>query len=220
MLVLVLLGVVWIVALAPVVLRKLRERERFSAVTSFTAQLWKPAPGGGQSEPAGSVPGAAIGFSVVTKRLEGLDGSRRGCWGEDEQTAGSPTPTSPVLTRPVVSRTTALRRRRVIAGLGIATIAFFALGLAAQPFLYLGVAVAVATVSYLGLLAYFHHLAVERAHKVVVLETRREVALALDEARNHSHLRPASLSRTQLGGTGWSVPDYELANADLAAAGR
>jgi hypothetical protein len=79
-----------------------------------------------------------------------------------------------------------MRRRRVLAGLISATVLFFLIGLLpgagvmwAMALLTLGL-----TAGYVALLIHFHRLSVERAHKVIALETRRQVATVLDERRH------------------------------------
>lgn len=208
MLVLVLLGIVWFVALAPLVVRKVREREVLSSVTSFSRQLSRLSGVPVHVEQVGSVPGAAIGFSAAARRLA-------------DERFGTGAPACPVpvsgggvgvSARPLVlqvSRRTLLRRRRVVVMLAAATLVSSALGFAERPLFYLGATALVATLSYLAMLGYFHRVAVERAQKVVVLEQRREMAMALDEARVHSG-GTSLASRPRVRGTGWSVPDDEL----------
>ncbi|MHB8245130.1 MAG: hypothetical protein ACYDGN_07185 [Acidimicrobiales bacterium] len=126
--------------------------------------------------------------------------------------------TAPIV--PPVSRATTIRRRRVVASLGLGTLVTFALGFALSAFFYLAFLGIMASVAYLGLLAYFHRLAVERAQKVVALETRLGVAMALDQARHHCEGLHAGPPRSRLGGSGWSVPDEEWDGRQLVAAGR
>jgi hypothetical protein len=66
--VLMVLAVVWVMALTPMVFRRLSERNVVSSVTTFHRQLvklgatWRPAP-------KNLIPGTALGFSPVTLRL-------------------------------------------------------------------------------------------------------------------------------------------------------
>ncbi|MHB1987741.1 MAG: hypothetical protein ACYCSF_07130 [Acidimicrobiales bacterium] len=220
MLVLVLLAIVWVAALTPIVLRKLREREVVTSVTSFNRQLLRLSGGPGRGDTASSVPGAAIGFSAAARRLAGeRGGSDLGAitWG-----SGTGVPSAAEL-GPLVSRATTIRRRRVVASLGLGTIVTFLLGFGVSTFFYLAVGGLLASVAYLGLLAYFHRLAVERAQKVVALETRRGAAMALDEARHHTGAIPASTTRPRVGGSCWSVADGDLdapVQRELVSAGR
>lgn len=217
MLVLVLLGIVWVVVLAPMVLRKLREREILTSVTSFSGHLSTLSVGSSsRSGAGGSVPGAAIGFSAAGRRLaeqHGLVtlgdagslrfGTRNGAHAPATADVG-----------PLVSHATTIRRRRVVALLLLGLVLSLGLGLAVAAFFYLAVACVVTLVAYFGLLAYFHQLAIERAQKVVALETRRGVAMALDEAR-HVRAGIAPVAKPRVGGSGWSVPEEDLEGLDL-----
>jgi hypothetical protein len=218
MLVLVLLGVVWVAALAPMVLRKLRERETVSSVTSFNRHLVRLSAGTVRSGNEGSVPGAAIGFSAAARRLA----EQRGLAGLGDAGAirfgarsagGSSAVAGATEIGPLVSHATTIRRRRVVAVLGLGTVLSFALGFGVSLFFYVALMGLIALLAYLGLLAYFHQLALERAQKVVALETRRGVAMALDEARMHGGIPVAP--RPKVGGSGWKVPDEELEGLDL-----
>lgn len=206
--VLVLLGVVWVVALAPTVLRKLREREVISSVLSFNRRLSRLSPGGGSE--SGSVPGAAIGFSAAGRRLAGPSDLGAVTVGRDTARQAD--------LGPLVSRATTIRRRRVVASLMLGIVASLVFGVAASIFFYLAVVFVVATVAYFGLLAYFHQLAVERAQKVVALETRRGVVQALDQARNSCGVQPGTL-RSAAGGATWSITT-PAAQQELVSAGR
>lgn len=218
MFVLVLLGIVWVAALAPMILRKLREREIVSSVTSFNRHLVRLSVGSPRSERQGSVPGAAIGFSVAAQRLA----EQRGMAGLGDAgairlgarlAAASSSLNRAAAIGPLVSHTTTIRRRRVVALLMLGTLLSFALGFGVSQFFYLALIGLLALLAYFGLLAYFHQLALERAQKVVAMETRRGVAMALDEARMHGGITVAP--RPKVGGTGWKVPDEELEGLDL-----
>lgn len=218
--VLVLLAIVWVAALTPMVLRRLHERETVSSVTSFTRQLSRLSDGGTRADRASSVPGATIGYSVAAQRLaEQRIGSDFGAITIGGSRSGLGVPlVRPEELGPLVSKATTIRRRRVVAALAALTVLSFAIGFGVSPFFYLALAGLVISLAYLGLLAYFHRLAVERAQKVVALETRREMAIALDQARCHSgHVRP---TRPRVGGSGWSVPDSELRGRQLVSSGR
>lgn len=202
--ILVVLAVVWVVALTPWVLRKLSERQVVTSVSSFNRQLLRLGSSSDRPERGStSVPGAAIGFSAAAQRVH------------DEAPLAAPAWSRPephdVVVPPVVvtSRGTAIRRRRVIA-LGLATMLFFFLvGLIpGAGFMWDLALVTLAFVAaYVAALIHFHRRAVERAQKVVALETRRSVATALDRARlsraDAGHVRTAG----HLGGSGWSVTD-------------
>ncbi|MGO9910836.1 MAG: hypothetical protein ACLPQS_06730 [Acidimicrobiales bacterium] len=222
--VLVLLAIVWIAALTPMVLRRLREREGVTSVTSFNRQLLRLSGAGSHRvESGGPVPGAAIGYSAAAKRLaDDRFGSDTGAI-----SLGAGARTSPAASAraaelgPLVSRATSIRRRRVVATLSLGTVVMFAAGFGLSTFFYAAIAGLVATLAYLGLLAYFHQLAVERVQKVVALETRRGVAMALDEARHHSGSGLAvGAIRPKMGGSGWSVPETEFDRRRLVSAAR
>ncbi len=220
MLVLVLLAIVWVAALAPMVVRKLRERDAITSVTSFSRGLHRLS--GARLHPESiRTAGAPIGFSAAARRLAGdrPDNTLASdvgsiAFGETGRSAGSDL-------GPLVSHATTIRRRRVVALLLTTMLVSFALGFGLSAFFYLAVASILALVAYLGLLAYFHQLAVERVQKVVALEARREMAMALDEAR---HLRgglPAATPRPRIGGSCWSVPGAEASRErELVSAGR
>lgn len=195
---LVLLAIVWVVALAPMVLRKVREREAVTSVTSFNSQLLRLSGAQGRSERTSSVPGAAIGFSAAAQRLH-----------EERYGADFSEGAAPLLdvdAVPTVSRVTSMRRRRVLTCLVAGTVVSFLVGFAAPVFDDLAIFGLVATAAYVALLIYFQRIAIERAQKVVALETRRGVAIALDQAR-HTCGAPVVQPRSSLRGNGWSVAE-------------
>jgi len=214
--ILVVLAVVWVVALTPWVLRKVSERELVTSVTSFHRHLLRLGSHTDRSERGSvSMPGAPIGYSAAAQRVqEELYG--------DNETARPDHPESEVVMPTVVvtSRSTAVRRRRVVALLLASMMFFFLIGLIPGAHVMWDVAlVCVAfAAAYVAALIHFHRLAVERAQKVVALETRRSVATALDRARlsraGGGHVRPAG----RLGGSGWAVTDQH--GRELAATGR
>jgi membrane protein implicated in regulation of membrane protease activity len=217
MLVLVLLGIVWLVVLAPMVVRKLREREVVSSVTSFNRQLLHLSGGSPGRGAEASLPAATIGYSAAAQRLS----DRRVAAGLGDSGAigfgprfGQPRALLAADIGPLVSHATTIRRRRVVALLVLGTLVTFALGFGLALFFYLAIAGVAAIVMYFALLAYFHQLALERAQKVVALETRRGAAQALDEARIQQGAVPGTL-RPRVGGSGWSVPEEELEGLDL-----
>ena len=215
MLVLVLLGVVWVVALSPMILRKLRDREPHGSISTFTHHLSRLATPSPRTTIGSSVSGSAIGFSAAARRI--ADDRFAGSFGSD---AGSVT-FAGIKRRPrpepLVSRTTTIRRRRVILLLCLAAVFAGLVGIAVPSFFFVAVGVGGALLCYFALLAYFHQLAMERAQKVVALETRREVAQALDVARHQNAAIPSSC---RVRGSGWSIPDDELEGDELVSAGR
>lgn len=208
--VLVLLAIVWAAALGPMVWRKLREREVISSVMSFHRHLSHLS--AGASEADSSVPGAAIGFSAAGRRLAGKSSDLGAI------TMGAGVVQPPEL-GPLVSRATTIRRRRVVTVLLSGVVISLLCGLVSAVFFYLAVAFVMAALAYFGLLAYFHQLAIERAQKVVALETRRGVAQALDAARTHSGVQPGTV-RSGPGGATWSVTTPVQPAERLASAGR
>jgi hypothetical protein len=193
--VLVLLAIVWAAALGPMVWRKLREREVISSVVSFHRQLSHLSAGSGAD--TSSVPGAAIGFSAAARRLAGKPSDLGAI------TMGAGVVRPPDL-GPLVSRATTIRRRRVVSVLVLGVVLSLLCGLVSSVFFYLAVVFVAAALAYFALLAYFHQLAVERAQKVVALETRRGVVQALDAARTHSGVQPGTV-RSGPGGATWTV---------------
>ncbi|HLI44646.1 MAG TPA: hypothetical protein VKU92_09270 [Acidimicrobiales bacterium] len=220
MLVLVLLAIVWVVALAPTVVRKLREREAVTSVASFGSNLSRLSIGAPRFDHGRTAPGAPIGFSAAARRVA----EQRGAGGLGDAGSlgfgtrnGGHIGVPGVEVGPLVSHVTTIRRRRVVAVLALSLVLSIPLGFAVSAFFYLTVLSVVALVTYLAALAYVHQLAIERAQKVVALETRREVAMALDEARHVRAGIPAT-PRPRVGGSGWSVPDEELSGLDLEPA--
>lgn len=226
--VLVLLAIVWVAALAPMVIRKLREREVFTSVTSFNRQLLRLS-GGSPVDRIAAAPNAAIGFSAAAQRMsDDRFGSDTGAisWGPTRQRELDDVPSAAAIHQgelgPVVSRAMAMRRRRVLATLVSGTLVAFLLGIIVSAFMYLGVVGLLATVTYVVLLAYFHRVAVEQVQKVVALETRRGAAMALDEARHSVGGIPAATPRPRVGGSGWCVQEPQTADSSdrLVSAGR
>lgn len=220
--ILVLLALVWVAALAPMVIRRVREREIVSAVGSFSRSLSRLSSDDPLPSRSGSVKGAVIGYSAAAQRLSDQRlGSELGAisWGSSR--SSGPGTVRPADLGPVISHATAIRRRRVVLGLVVGTVVAFLMGFGVPAFFYLALSGLVISISYLALLAYFHRLAIERAQKVVALETRRGVALALDEAR-HQSSGPAAIStvRPRMAGSGWSVPQPAPAAQRWASASR
>ncbi len=204
MLILVLLALVWIVALTPMVMRRLRDRERMRTGYSTGPRHFT---GGSLGTDLGAI-------SWGAGNLAGTAGTH--------VAPGSPgAPALSIDPVHVVSRTTAMRRRRVVTVLVGATLVTFALGFGLPAFFYLAVTGLVLSTTYLALLVYFHRVAVERAQKVVALETRREAAMALDEARQHSSaIGVTEANPPRFSGTGWAVRDSDFQHRRLASAGQ
>ncbi|MGC9963189.1 MAG: hypothetical protein ABSE47_14965 [Acidimicrobiales bacterium] len=224
----VVLAVVWIVALTPMIVRKISERQFTSGVRSYHRRLLRFGTSGEHSVVAegavGSVPGAMIGFSAAAQRLH-------------VERYGVPAPSAEdfeydrVHAAPVAAVTfspaTAARRRHVMLVLGGATVFFFVVGMipAARVMWDLALFSLGCTVAYVALLIHFHRVAVERAQKVIALETRRQATAVLESRRHVVAHRArnavsggfgsggyarvgstyASASGAIVGGSGWSV---------------
>lgn len=225
--VVVLLALVWVVALAPTVVRKIRDRDGASSVVSFSRSVARLSGTSAAPDRGGSVPGVAIGYSAAAQRLaENRLGSDYGAisWGAIASTGHdalggirTAAPGSAVL----VSRATTIRRRRVVATLGAVTLLAFAIGFGVSTFFFVALAGFVLSIAYFVLLAYFHRLAVERAQKVVAFETRLGVALALDHARSTcGSAATTGAIRPKIGGNAWSVTEDSADSPRYASASR
>ncbi len=184
--ILFVLTVVWVVALTPMVLRKISERKFTSGVRSYRQRLLRL---GSLDQPvtaseltAGSVPGAMIGYSVAAQRLQvDRHGGQSGVADiedGDRERAGAVVPLTP-------SPVTAARRRRVITVLAGATVFSFVVGLipGAGVMWDLALIGLICIVAYVAMLIHFNRLAVERAQKVIALETRRHATEVLQSRR-------------------------------------
>lgn len=226
--ILVVLAVVWVVALTPMVLRKLSERKFTAGIRTYHRRRLRL----GSSDEfsvsaprsAGSVPEAMSGFSAASQhvqvdRYDAPTPSRQA----DEPHPGHLSPPTSSTTSPA----TTARRRQVLATLAGATLLFFLVGIipAARVMWDLALFGLGCTAIYIALLVHFHRLAVERAHKIIALETRRHATavlqsrrhiLALDRARAIAASRAtgtyaaaasgyAGTTQPLLGGSGWSV---------------
>ncbi|MDA8039310.1 MAG: hypothetical protein M0Z69_09155 [Actinomycetota bacterium] len=196
--VLLVLAVVWVVALTPMVLRKLSERRLVTSVTSFSRHIGRlrSHAAGGAPMPSRLVP---IGFSAAAQRIHVEHRVDSGAQ------SGRVSPDHEVI--PVfISRATTARRRRVLLSLAGGTVGCFLFGLVpALGFLSNLALVGIACIAvYVALLVYFRRLAVERAQKVVALETRRHVVSALDRARAGGGVQ-AVAGASGPSGAGWMV---------------
>lgn len=189
--VLVVLAVVWIAALTPMVLRKMNERQVTTSVDSFRRQLRGlrrayprlaasaahggiavPMPGA-SSRPAIMSLGAPLhdrGPRAGSARTEVADDREL----QDDDRRGTEAFRRDPSRRPAGTRTTkqstrAMRRRRMLLGLGGTLLGSFALGaIPGFGVLWdLSLLALIATAGYLGLLVYFHRLELERSVKVI-----------------------------------------------------
>lgn len=222
--ILFVLAVVWVVALTPMVLRKMSERKFTSGVRSYRQRLLRlgslDQPGTASELSAGSVPGAMIGYSVAAQRLQvdryGAANGALDIEDADRERAGAVVPLTP-------SPLTTARRRRVITVLAGATVFSFLVGLipGAGVMWDLALIGLICIVAYVAMLIHFNRLAVERAQKVIALETRRHATEVLQSRRyvasleQDRHAVGGSDSRSAYGGAGYSGSRYPSAQAPI-----
>jgi hypothetical protein len=218
----VVLAVVWVIALTPMVLRRISERQFTSGVRSYHRRLSRLSTASATSSGsvAPSVPGAMIGFSVAAQRLrEERSGVYRPAAdaspvasASDAVTLASPREHVPAFIDAVpasisTSPATAARRRTIVALLVGATVLFFLVGIipAARVLWDMALLALGCTAAYVALLIHFHRLFVERAQKVIALRTRRHVTAELESRRHVVTLDQAE--RAAVGG-GYGADAY------------
>jgi hypothetical protein len=232
--ILVVLAVVWVVALTPLVLRKISERQLTSGVRSYHRRLSRlsstfgySGAGGSAERVSGSVPGAMIGFSAAALRLHH---ERHGAPVEPP-VSGGPARTTPDDVLPgtgvsasalTASPATAARRRQVVSVLVGTTVLCLLIGIipGARMFWDVALLTLACTVAYAALLIHFHRMSVERAQKVIAIETRRHASAALENRRQVMTVGARyaagggsdgcdsgdyASSTSPLSGSGWSV---------------
>jgi hypothetical protein len=202
-----ILAIVWMAVLGPTIVKKLSNRQ-FSSVRSFRRLLMLGNDGGSYVGSSTSVPGAVIGFSAASQGyvgdryyssgVSGPSGSNGAEGGYDYHNAPT-APFEPV--RPAgevdngrvsarvsltTSPTTAVRRRRALGSLIGGTVLFLLVALLTGSTVMWAVALLVLglATTYVAALIHFHRIAIERAQKVIALETRRHAVEALDERRH------------------------------------
>jgi membrane protein implicated in regulation of membrane protease activity len=150
------LVVVWIVALLPMVVRRLSDRD-FNAGIRAHHRLMRLSGRMGGVEEAGTSDGR-------------LSASR---------------PLSSARAVPATSPAMATRRRRVMSVLLASTVLLFLLGVIPGAHLLWDVALILlaCTLAYVALLVHFNRLAIEKAQKIVALETRRHATETLQQRR-------------------------------------
>jgi len=218
----VVLAVVWVVALTPMVLRRISERQFTSGVRSYHRRLTRLGGSSVANSGAGapSVPGAMIGFSVAAQRLhEERSGGQSSA--SVASAVAAPVDASPVEHAPTASSApvgamsvsvsaspaTAARRRQVVALLVGATLAFFLIGIipAARVLWDMALFAFGCTAAYVALLIHFHRLSVERAQKVIALRTRRHVTAELESRR---HVLAVDRARQTASLSGYASASY------------
>ena len=160
------------------------------------------------------MPGAMLGFSVASQRLHEERSVTSTAAPVGTERFGRVPGALPVSAG--ASPATAARRRQVVSVLVGAMAFFFLVGIipAARILWDLGLLAFGCTAAYVALLIHFHRLAVERAQKVIALETRRHVTAEL-ESRRHV----IALDRAQQAAVGGGYAGFAAA-VTLAAAGR
>lgn len=221
------LVIVWVVALTPMIWRRMSERHVTSGVRSYHRRLLRLGSSSAVAPASvgSSVPGAMIGFSVAAQRLHEERVVQSGGAVSDFPGA-SYAPAAPVdaerfdrvsaaaAASTGTSPATAARRRQVFTVLGGLTVIFFLVGIipSARILWDLGLLTLGCTAAYVALLIHFHRLAVERAQKVIALETRRHVTAEL-ESRRH-----VIVDRTHVAvGGGYSSGYSSLGYADAGS---
>jgi hypothetical protein len=201
-----ILAIVWMAVLGPTVVKKFSNRQ-FSSVRSFRRLLTLG--GDGSYGSSTSVPGAVIGLSAASQGYPGDRYYSSGGSGSSGSYAAQPgydhhnAPTAPF--EPVrqavpaseegwmsaratltTSPTTAARRRRALGSLIGGTVLFLLVAAFTGSTVMWAVALLVLGLSmtYVAALIHFHRIAIERAQKVIALETRRHAVEALDERRH------------------------------------
>jgi hypothetical protein len=156
-----------------------------------------------------------IGFSVAAHRLHGarsvVSPSGTPEAGERSERFPSALPVSAG-----TSQATAARRRQVVSVLVGATVFFFLVGIipGARILWDLGLLTFGCTAAYMALWIHFHRLAVERAQKVIALETRRHVTAELESRR---HVIAVDRAQQAAVGVGYAAGGYPV--RDYAADG-
>lgn len=207
----VVLAVVWAVALTPMVLRRISDRQFSFGIAHHRRLLHLGASSGSV---ATSVPGATIGFSVAAQRLYELRGGGQPSPPARDSSGDSasfgPVPNAAPLPAgstpgPLgASPATAARRRQVVASLVGATVFFFLVGIlpAARMLWDMALLTLGCTAAYVALLIHFHRLAVERAQKVMAMRTRHDVTAALQSRRHVIAAQRAAM------GDGYEMGEY------------
>lgn len=200
--ILVVLAVVWVVALTPLVLRKLSERRFTEGLRSYHRLLSRF----GSSDRPSVVVEAPARYYATAQFATGDRASA-----PDDEVAVPPAPAA-------ASPAMAARRRAVVMTLGGATVFFFLVGaLPAARMLWDVAFFALGCLAvYVALLVHFHRQAVERAQKVVALETRRQASAVL-ESRRHVVARER---RKVAAGGGYAPTGYMPAGNYATAAGQ
>jgi hypothetical protein len=162
-----------------------------------------------------------IGFSVAAQRLH-VERYGVPCVNSQESEYERIPTTLPVSV--TTSPATAARRRHVMTVLVGATVLFVLVGIipGARMMWDLALLSLGCTAAYVALLIHFHRLAVERAQKVIALETRRHATEVLESRR---HVIAVDRAQQAAGGGygagryGGVVPSYASAGPALSGSG-
>ncbi|MGD1011601.1 MAG: hypothetical protein ABR925_03580 [Acidimicrobiales bacterium] len=205
------LAVIWLIALTPMILRKLSEHQFSTSVNAFHRQLR------GIRRVHPQLPPSALDFEMPPSAAPIAD--------EDQESSMmvSSTPVAGSYGRPTRHPTPQLaRRRRVLAVLVATMLGLFLLGIIPGLAVLWDISLLAfgITAAYLALLIHFHRCAVERESKVVDIQDRRTTGNASIPA---TALVPAG--EDDLGESDWTIEEsnepacwYEF--DEMTAAGR
>lgn len=207
--VIAVLAVIWVLALTPILLRKLSERRLTMSVNSFHRQLRGLRRAYPRLVATAAEPQAFLFVS------DNLQADHRHVMSGDEEITVGPTGTghhvsdhptrAPRTPKPA---TAAARRRRVLAGLLLSIVGFFALGTIPPLRVLWGLSLlaVAATATYLALLINVHRRKFERGARIVNIRDLREDAGEVLEVR--SHVTPVGYSPRTADALEWEYDDY------------
>jgi hypothetical protein len=182
--VIAVLAIIWVVALTPMLLRKLSEHRFINSVDSFHRQLRGMRRAYPRLAASAALPEAVLFTSQMT---------------DEAAPARSLTSANTVMVerRPPRSQLAAARRRRVLLVLVTAMLGFFVLGMipALRVLWGLSLLVLAAAAGYLALLIYMHRRAVERRAKVVdIRDLRHEAGVPVTDVARDVAFRRRSVA--------------------------
>ena len=187
--ILVVLALIWVVALTPTILRKIAEREGSYSVARFHRHLraMRRAYPAQVAAVGAAGAGASLGIEGDSMaRSVGMHaaGRRRSSGATSGSGPAAETSRPPAPVRNSSAGPSARRRRQVLATLAAGLVLSFLFGLIPplRVFWDVSLLLLALTVGYVALLIHFRRVAVERAAKVVYLETGAGAPLASDTA--------------------------------------